>query len=135
VEPGSNQNAAIILLTDGRRTTGPHPVDAARMAAERGIKVFTVGFGSAQGGMASMDGYSMFMAFDEESLRAIADITKAEYFHAATGAELIKIYEGLSSKLVMSREQTEISFLFGAASALLLLAAGALSLLWFNRAF
>ena len=133
VEPGSNQNAAIILLTDGRRTTGPLPADAARMAAERGIKVYTVGFGTSEGAMAPVEGYSIYMAFDEESLRTIADITKAEYFHAASGAELVRIYEGLTSKLVMNREQTEIGFLFGAASALLLAVSGALSLLWFNR--
>lgn len=133
VQPGSNENAAIILLTDGRRTTGPLPEDAARMAAERGIKVFTVGFGTPAGGTASMDGYSIYMAFDEESLRTIADITKAEYFHAATGEELVKVYEGLSSRLVMNREHTEITFLFGAAAALLLVLSAALSLAWFSR--
>ena len=85
VPPGSNTNAAIILLTDGRRTTGPTPVDAARMAAERGIRVYTVGFGNSQGGLADMgDGMAMYMAFDEASLRAIAELTRAEYFHAAS---------------------------------------------------
>ena len=135
VEPGSNQNAAIVLLTDGRRTTGPHPTDAARMAAERGIKVYTVGFGTPQGSQVSIEGYSIYMAFDEEALRAISDITKAEYFPAATAGELMKIYESLSSKLVMQREHTEITFLFAAAAALTLLLAGALSLFWFNRTF
>lgn len=132
--PGSNENAAVILLTDGRRTTGLLPGDAARLAAERGIKVYTVGFGTPEGGTASMDGYSIFMAFDEESLRTIAEITKAEYFHAATGAELLRVYEGLSSKLVLDRSRTEVTFLFGAAAALLMTLSAALSLLWFNRA-
>src|SRR5919198_5720515 len=50
VPPGSNPNAAIILLTDGRRTIGPDPLQAARLAADRGVRVFTVGFGNAQGG-------------------------------------------------------------------------------------
>src|SRR5205085_2872015 len=50
VPPGSNPNAAIILLTDGRRTIGPDPLQAARMAADRGVRVYTVGFGNAQGG-------------------------------------------------------------------------------------
>ena len=135
VEPGSNQNAAIVLLTDGRRTTGPLPSDAARMAAERGIKVYTIGFGTSQGSQVSIEGYSIYMAFDEEALRTIADITKAEYFHAATAGELMKIYESLSSKLVLQREHTEITFLFAAAAALLLLLSGALSLIWFNRTF
>ena len=135
VEAGSNQNAAIILLTDGRRTTGPHPIDAARLAAERGIKVYTVGFGTPAGSQVSIEGYSIYMAFDEETLRAIADFTKAEYFHATTGDQLKKIYENLSSKIILQREHTEITFLFAAASALILLLSGMLSLTWFNRTF
>ena len=135
VEPGSNQNAAIILLTDGRRTTGPHPIDAARLAAERGIKVYTVGFGTPQGAQVSIEGYSIYMAFDEETLRAIAEFTRAEYFHASTGEQLRKIYESLSSKIILQREHTEITFLFAAVSSLLLLLSGGLSLLWFNRTF
>jgi Ca-activated chloride channel family protein len=135
VPPGSNTNAAIILLTDGRRTIGPTPVDAARMAAERGIRVYTVGFGNSQGGTADMgDGMAMYMAFDEASLRAIADLTLGEYFHAASGPELMKIYEGLARKLALEREYTEVTFLLAAASTLLLLGAAALSLRW-NRLF
>jgi len=134
VAPGSNTSAAIVLLTDGRRTTGPDPLVAARMAAERGIRIFTVGFGSAQGGHASVEGYSIYMAFDEETLKAIADLTRAEYFHAASAAELTKIYEALSSRLVLQKEHTEVTALFVAAAALLLLVSAALSLLWFNRA-
>ena len=135
VEPGSNPNAAVILLTDGRRTTGPHPIEAARLAAERGIKVYTVGFGTPQGAQVSIEGYSIYMAFDEETLRAIAEFTRAEYFHASTGEQLKKIYENLSSKIILQREHTEITFIFAAASALILLLAGGLSLVWFNRTF
>src|SRR6267142_2711026 len=46
VPPGSYTSAAIILLTDGQRTTGPDSIDAARMAADRGVRVFTVGIGT-----------------------------------------------------------------------------------------
>lgn len=135
VPPGSNTNAAIILLTDGRRTIGPTPVDAARMAAERGIRVYTVGFGNSQGGMTDMgDGMAMYMAFDEASLRAIADLTRGEYFHAASGPELMRIYAGLAQKLALEREYTEVTFLLVAASTLLFLGAAALSLRW-NRLF
>ena len=72
VPPGSNPNAAIILLTDGRRTIGPDPVQAARMAADRGVRVYTVGFGSAQGGPVQIEGYSIYMMFDEATLKSIA---------------------------------------------------------------
>ena len=133
VPPGSNPNAAIILLTDGRRTMGPDPLQAARMAADRGVRVFTVGFGNAQGGPVSFEGYSIYMMFDEETLKAIAELTNAEYFHAKSGTELKKIYDSLTAKFVLQREQTEITALFAAAAGLLVLAAAGVSLAWFNR--
>ncbi len=133
VAPGSNPSAAIILLTDGRRTIGPDPVEAAKMAAERGVRVYTVGFGTPEGGQAQFEGYSMFMAFDGETLKAIADITKGEYFQAGTEADLRKIYEGLNAKYVLERKETEIAALFAAAGTLLAVVAGLLSVSWFGR--
>ncbi len=133
VPAGSNASSAIVLLTDGRRTTGPDPLEAARMAADRGIRVFTVGFGAAGGGPAMIEGYSIYMMFDEESLKAIAQITEAEYFHASTADELKKIYQALSSKFVLAKEEREISALAAALAALLAIAAAGLSLAWFSR--
>jgi len=133
VPPGSNPNAAIILLTDGRRTMGPDPLQAARMAADRGVRVYTVGFGSAQGGPVQVEGYSIYMMFDEATLKSIAELTNAEYFHATSGAELKKIYDSLTAKFVLQREQTEITAFFAAAAAALVIAAAGLSLAWFSR--
>jgi Ca-activated chloride channel family protein len=133
VPPGSNGSAAIVLLTDGRRTTGPDPLEAAKMAADRGIRVFTVGFGSAGGGPAMIEGYSIFMMFDEETLKAIATLTRAEYFHASSADELTKVYEALSSKFVLTKEEREVSALFAALAALLTALSAALSLAWFHR--
>jgi Ca-activated chloride channel homolog len=133
VAPGSNASSAIILLTDGRRTTGPDSIDAAKMAAERGVRIFTVGFGMPGGGVADMDGYSMYMAFDESTLKAIAETTRGEYFHAASGAELAKIYQRLNARFVLERKETEVGALAIGAAAVFLLAAGMLSLSWFNR--
>ena len=133
VPPGSNTSSAIVLLTDGRRTTGPDPLEAARMAADHGIRVFTVGFGSPAGGPAMMDGYSIYMAFDEATLKAIAQLTEAEYFHAASADELKKVYQALSGKFVLAKEEREVTAIATALAALLALVAGALSLVWFNR--
>ena len=133
VPPGSYASAAIILLSEGRRTTGPDPLDAAKMAAERGVRVFTVGLGNAQGGMASFEGWSVYMRFDEETLRAIADVTRGEYFSASSASELKKIYETLNSKFMLEKKETEVTALVTAAAALLALAAGALSLIWSSR--
>lgn len=134
VPPGSYASAAIILLSDGRRTTGPDPLDAAKMAADRGVRVYTVGLGSAQGGMANIEGWSsVYMRFDEETLKSIADVTRGEYFSASSALELKKVYETLNAKFMLEKKETEITSLVTAAAALLVLAAGMLSLLWFNR--
>ncbi|HEY2865024.1 MAG TPA: VWA domain-containing protein [Casimicrobiaceae bacterium] len=133
VPPGSNGSAAIILLTDGRRTTGPDSLDAARLAADHGVRIYAVGFGMPGGGTADMDGYSMYMAFDEETLKSIAEITHGEYFHAASAADLAKIYQRLNARYVLEKKETEIGALSVAAAAILLVAATTLSLLWYNR--
>jgi Ca-activated chloride channel homolog len=133
VPPGSYTNGVIILMSDGRRTTGPDPLDAARMAADRGVRVFTVGFGTAAGGMIGFEGWSAYVRLDEETLKGVADITKGEYFYAGTASDLRKIYQGLNSRLILERRSVEVTSLFAAVAAVLVVIALALSLLWFGR--
>ncbi|MCG6873647.1 MAG: VWA domain-containing protein [Betaproteobacteria bacterium] len=133
VPPGSHPSAAIILLTDGRATTGPNPIETAKMAAERGVRIYTVGFGTAAGGEVGFEGWSIYVRFDEETLKAIAEVTRAEYYYAGTADDLRKVYQNLNTSLVLERKETEISALFVAAAAILAIAAALLSLLWFNR--
>ena len=133
VEPGSYSSAAVILLTDGQRTTGPDPMEAAKMAAERGIKVYTVGVGTKNGETIGFEGWSMRVRLDEDTLKAIANATRANYFYAGTADDLKQVYDGLSSRLVVETKETEISALLAALGALLALAAGALSVWWFGR--
>ncbi len=133
VPPGSYQSAAIILLTDGQRTTGPDPVEAAKMAADRGVRVFTVGVGTPQGEVIGFEGWSMRVRLDEDTLKQIAAITQGEYFYAGTAVDLKKIYQNLNSRLVLERKETEVSGMFALAGALLALLAAGLSVLWFHR--
>ena len=133
--PGSYASAAIILLSDGQPTTGPDPIEAARMAAERGVRVFTVGIGTPNGEILVGEGWSMRVRLDEETLKGIAKITGAEYFYAGTAPDLKKIYQSLNSRFVMEKKETEITALFAAAAALAALISALLSLLWFNRVF
>jgi Ca-activated chloride channel family protein len=133
VEPGSYNSAAIILLTDGQRTTGPDPMEAAKMAAERGVRIYTVGIGTKNGEIIGFEGWSMRVRLDEETLKNIALLTRAEYFYAGTAADLKKVYEGLSSKLVVEKKETEITALFAAVGALLAVVAACLSVWWFGR--
>jgi Ca-activated chloride channel family protein len=133
VPPGSYKSAVVILLTDGQTTTGPDPVDAARLAAERGVRVFTVGVGTPDGQILTGEGWSIRVRLDEDALKVIADLTRGEYFFAGNAPDLKKIYEGLNSKLVMEKKETEITAFFTGVAALLALVAAGLSLLWFNR--
>jgi Ca-activated chloride channel family protein len=133
VKPGSHTSGVIVLLSDGRRTTGPDPIDVARMAADRGVRVFTVGFGTLEGATIGFEGWSAYVRLDEEALKAVAQITHGEYFHAGTAADLKKVYQELNTRFVMERKETEVTGLLSALAALLLAGAGALSLAWFGR--
>jgi len=133
VPPGSYHSGAIILLTDGQRTTGPDSLEAARMAADRGVRVFTVGVGTKAGETIGFEGWSMRVRLDEETLKSIANLTHGEYFYAGTAPDLVKVYKTLNSRLVLEKKETEITALLAAAAAVMVLFAAALSLLWFNR--
>ena len=133
VEPGSYNSAAIIMLTDGQRTVGPDPLEAAKMAADHGIRVYTVGIGTTSGETIGFEGWSMRVRLDEATLKNISLLTHGEYYYAGTAEDLKKVYESLSSRMVVERKETEISALFAALGALLVVAAGSLSIWWFGR--
>ncbi len=133
VAPGSYQSAVIILLTDGQTTTGADPAEAAKFVADRGVKVYTVGFGTQNGEIIGFEGWSMRVRLDEEALKQIAGTTRGEYFYAGSAVDLDKVYQTLNSRLVFEKKETEVTaFATALAAALALLAAG-LSLFWFNR--
>lgn len=132
VPAGSYTGGAIVLLSDGRRTTGPDPLDAAKLAANLGVRVYTVAFGTPHGVIPGYEGYSFFTQVDDETLRAVAELTEGEFFKASSGQELQTIYAQLSSQLSLERRDTEISALLAGAAALLLVLALALSMRWFR---
>ncbi|WP_085317834.1 VWA domain-containing protein [Derxia lacustris] len=133
VPPGSYNSAAVVLLTDGQTTTGVDPVAATKMAAERGIKVYTVGVGTRDGGTVEFDGWSLRARLDEDSLRRIAEATHASYFYAGSAEDLRQVYAGLSSRIAFEVKETEVTALLALAGGLLALLAGGLSLWWFGR--
>ena len=133
VQPGSYESAAIILLTDGQRTTGPDSLEAAKMAADRGVRVYTVGIGTKEGETIGFEGWSMRVRLDEETLKGIANLTRADYFYAGTAEDLKKVYQSLSTRLVVEKKETEITALLALAGALLAAVAAGLSAWWFGR--
>lgn len=133
VAPGSYTAGAVVLISDGRRTTGPDPLEIAKIAADYGVRVFTVGFGTLDGALVGSESFSFYARLDEPTLKAIAAATGAEYFHAGTAADLRKVYESLNLKFALERRETEVSALFSAAAAFFALCAVLLTLLWFRR--
>jgi Ca-activated chloride channel family protein len=135
VEPGSNKSSVIILLTDGATNTGPDPVEAARQAANHGVRVYTVGFGTPNGAIVGFGGWEMRAQLDEEALKRIADVTRAQYYRAGSAQDLQAVYKLLSKSIVVETKETEITSLFAAAAAVIALVSAGLSLLWFSRIF
>ena len=133
VAPGSYDAAAIILLSDGRRTTGIDTIEAAQMAADRGVRIYVVGLGSPDGAAATMEGMPIYVQLDEPTLREVARMTGGEYHHAGTAEMLRNVYEHLGSRLQVVNRETELTGLFALVSGMVALAAAALSLLWFGR--
>jgi Ca-activated chloride channel family protein len=133
VAPGSYNSAAIILLSDGRRTTGIDTLEAAKMAADRGVRVYVIGLGTVKGDTATAEGLPIYMQLDEPTLKEVARMTEGEYHYAGTAEQLRSVYEHLGSRVQVVTRETEISALLAFAAALLMVAAGALSLVWFRR--
>jgi Ca-activated chloride channel family protein len=131
--PGSFGSAVIVLLTDGQNTAGPDPIEAAKVAADRGVRIYTVGVGTPNGEILVGEGWSMRVRLDEETLKQVSNITRAEYFYAGNAVDLKKIYQVLNSRFVLEKKETEITALFSAVAALTALLSALLSLLWFNR--
>jgi len=133
VAPGSHASAAIILLSDGRRTTGIDTLEAARMAADRGVRIYVVGLGTVDGEAMAAEGMPIYLRLDEPTLREVARMTGGEYHHAGTAEKLRSVYENLGTQVQVSKRETELTGLLALGSALLALAAGLLSVLWFRR--
>lgn len=142
--------AIVVLLTDGVTTTGTHPLYAAELAAERGVRVFTIGFGTTNNtsmmncGVSSpyqfTEQFSPFFGggggggfrreIDEETLKLVAEITDASYYLAESSTELREVYENLPTHLITVTETTEVSAVFVALAALLIVLAIVFSIIW-----
>ncbi len=133
VKPGSYQSAAIILLSDGRRTQGFDTLEAAKMAADRGVRIDVIGLGIVEGEASGADGLPIYMRLDEPTLQEVARMTGGEYHHAGDAETLRSVYEHLGARRQTQARETELAPLLAIAGALLVLAAVSLSFAWFGR--
>jgi Ca-activated chloride channel family protein len=126
-------SAMIVLLSDGENNEDPDPLMAADLAADLGVRVYTVGIGSPEGSTLEIEGFTVHSQLDEGMLRAISDDSGGVYYNAANEEDLFRIYDDLKPKLTIKTEQMEVTSLFAALGMLVLLIGGALSMLWFGR--
>ena len=138
----------IVLLTDGASNAGPLPLIAAEQAVERGIRVYTIGFGTTRNtspmNCGDGDPFGGFFGFggggfggggfrreiDEETLTQIAEMTGGEYYIATSASELQQVFRDLPTYVIATRETTEISVFFTAFAALIAILALILGLRW-----
>lgn len=149
VPQGAYAPAIIVLLTDGVSNFGPHPLEAAQQAADRGVRVYTIGFGTESEGSpfggpnCQFDQFSGGFGFggggggggfrrgiDEETLRQVSALTGGEYFVATSAQELQTVFQNLPTHLITKHETTELSVFFVALGALFAVLAVMLSQLW-----
>jgi Ca-activated chloride channel homolog len=131
---GYHGSAAVILLSDGENTTGTDPLDVADIASGAGVKVYPIGLGRPEGTVLELDGFQVATRLDEPLLREIAARTDGTYFAAADEQALASVYDSIALEWTVADEHVELTALFAAVGALLLLGGVGLSFLWFGRA-
>lgn len=130
---GTYTSSVIILLTDGENTDEPDPLEAAQFAADRGVRIYTIGIGSAAGTTLEIEGFNVFTQLDEALLQQIAQLTDGTYFNAESREELLDIYDNLNRQFVVRPEPMEITAILAGIGILSLLVGGILSMVWFGR--
>jgi Ca-activated chloride channel family protein len=139
--PGSFAPEIVVLLTDGANTRGIEPVDAAEIAAERGVRVYPIGFGTrnpttmvctaaqlggrgfeSRGGFGGGGGGRNYLVADEAALQQVAEVTGGEYFAAADADRLQRVLEDLPRTVQTQHRQVETSVWLAGLAVLLLLA-------------
>lgn len=130
---GTYTSAVIVLLTDGENNENPDPLEAAQVAAGRGIRIHTVGLGSAAGITINVEGFTVHTRLNEEMLHQISEMTGGTYYRAEDEEALQAIYEDIAPQFVIKPEKMEVTSIFAGASILVLLIGGVFSLLWFSR--
>ncbi|MBZ0289884.1 MAG: VWA domain-containing protein, partial [Anaerolineae bacterium] len=152
VPPGAYAPSIVVLLTDGASNAGTPPLEAAQQAVDRGVRVYTIGYGTAFGGefvgcSPRFQGREPFgggrpgggggggggrfrRGIDEATLQQIADMTGGIYYSAESGNELQNVFQNLPTNIIVKHDVEEVSFIFTAIGAILAIVSITLSMLW-----
>jgi Ca-activated chloride channel family protein len=126
-------SAVIVLLTDGENNQDPDPAIAAELAADLGVRVYTVGVGSPEGTNIEVEGFTIHTSLDEPMLQYIASETGGVYYNAGDEEQLRQIYDDLKPKLSVKPQEMELTSIFAGLGMMIFLVGGMLSLVWFGH--
>ena len=130
--------AIIVLLSDGKNTLGVNdPLDIARQAKAVNIPIFAIALGTDEGEVVQQDPFGFVQRIpvppDKETLREIARTTGGRFFEAVSADDAEDIYGRIGTRLTSRPEKREVTVAFAGGAFVLLVAGGALSLVWFGR--
>jgi Ca-activated chloride channel family protein len=135
--PDSKPLFAVLLLSDGANSAGIDPLEAAQVAKEAGVPVYTIALGTEAGSIDLPNEFGELQPFpvppDPETLRQIAEETGGRFFEAPSEADLQAVYEEIGSQVATEDEKRELTAAFAGAGAVFLIVGAGLSLLWFGR--
>ena len=134
VPPGSHSSAVVVILTDGQNNEDPDPVDVAQVAADRGIRIHTVGIGTPEGTTLEINGFRVHTQLNQALLEEIADRTDGTSHDAADQASLQKVYDNLDTQLVVRQQDVEVTAVFAGAGVVAILLGALVSVVWLGRA-
>lgn len=133
-EDGSAVPAAIVVMSDGTTTSGRSDAEAAFAAAEQGVPVSTIAFGTDEGFIQIPGQFGVVpVPVDREALDAIATTTGGSFYEATTEGELRDVYATIGSSIGYTTVETEVTSWFVGIALVVLFVAGGLSLAWFSR--
>ncbi len=133
VDIGYYGSASVVLFSDGEELSRPDPLDVAEVASVAGVRVHTIGVGTEAGAVVDVNGFSVATEMHPELLREVASLTGGSYHQADDGEGLVAISDSIDLRFKIVTEHTEVTGLFSAAGAVLLLVGAVLSVLWFGR--
>lgn len=125
--------ATVVLLSDGQSNRGIPPLEAAPIAKELKVKVYTIGLGRPEGTFLELSGRNWYAVLDEETLKQIASMTGGTYQRVTTNRDLNRVYTQLGHIIGWELRPTEVSGLASLGVAALFVGTVAVSLLWMHR--
>ena len=124
--------SAMVLLSDGVPTVGRPVLGAAQDAADQGVPISTIAFGTADGTV-TVQGRLVSVPADPDTMASVAEITSGKFFKAVSAKELRSVYKDIGTRVGYETEQRDASGPALTLAVVALLAASGLALIWNGR--